>query len=655
MYLPPSQTAVPAARVRTDANRFRPDIEGLRAIAVMAVLLYHLGISWLPGGFTGVDIFFVISGFLMIQILSRNGLQIWDFYGRRICRIWPAMFVLILTTLVIGAATLVPDDLAYLAKSAASSLIAGNNILYWVQSGYFTPDAQQNLLLHLWSLAVEQQFYLTVPFLMMILMWRVSSPRVWLLVAITLASLALCIYATPRARTASFYLLPTRYWEFLVGGIVAVVTPRIKISPWVWECLAAAGCVVIAASVLWLNPATSFPGYLALLPCVGTACVLAGGTHYATAISRLLSTRIATFTGQLSYSLYLWHWPIITYCRVWGIAIDSTSTRLLLLVLSFGISYFSWRYIEVPFREGGTVAFRARIATLAAFALGIAVASGIFLESAGLPDRLDPQSRAILAYEHYPAKLALYRQGSCFLVPGESVSDFRLEDCSESVPGRSRVLLWGDSHAAHYAPGMRHFSEKYGFNLVQASYGGCAPLPLRPDNSATCAEFGRKILLLAASGKFDVVFISANWTGYPKVLSELRALVQELGASGVKVVIIGPSIEFRRTLPKLLASRPVGLPLRTFSADDWLSSDVISIGHEMRELFSRMATVTYVDPVTEVCHGRICPVLADGNVPLVWDASHLTEEGSIRVTASLLAKLAELLRLANSSNMKKAP
>jgi peptidoglycan/LPS O-acetylase OafA/YrhL len=628
------------------ATHFRPDIEGLRAVAVASVVLYHLNIGWTPGGFVGVDMFFVISGFLMAQIVAgqieKNVFNPWSFLERRIFRIWPAMLAVMLLTLVVGAATLVPDDLLDLGWSALSSLFAVNNVLFWQQSGYFAPDGQRNVLLHLWSLAVEQQFYLTMPILMAAVFWRTLRSRVWVVLAVTLASLALCIYATPRAHTASFYLLPTRYWEFGLGALVALGGARLRLGCRSANIMAAAAAAMIIGAVAGLGRDSTFPGSLALLPCVGAASVIWAGMFNAPVTSRLLSLAPLRFIGRISYSLYLWHWPLITFCRDWGLTIDTPSMQVLLFALSVAAAYLSWRFIEVPFRVPSRMAAWPRIATVAGGAGVIAVAGAVFAATHGLPSRLDPDVRAMLAYQHYPRE-ELYREGTCFLTLGQDPAAFHVEACAQATPGRPLVLLWGDSHAAHYAPGLRALADKLGVDLVQASYAGCSPMPWRSDNSPTCAQFGRTILDLIESRRFDHIIVSANWTGYPNIMQDLATLLNELGANGVEPIVLGPSIEFRRRLPILLASRPGALFSRARGPQDWLSDNVVWLNRQMQQALAGLPHVAYVAPIFELCRDETCPVLVDGHVPLVWDASHLTAEGSAFVATALLPRLAAVL------------
>jgi SGNH domain (fused to AT3 domains)/Acyltransferase family len=438
-----------------------------------------------------------------------------------------------------------------------------------------------------------------------------------------------------RARRAS-------YWEFGLGALVALGGAQFRLGGRSANIVAGAGAAMIIGAVVGLGKESTFPGSLALLPCVGAASVIWAGLFATPATSRFLSLSPLRFIGRISYSLYLWHWPLITFCRDWGLAVGTPLMQLALFALSVAAAYLSWRFIEVPFRVPSRMAAWPRLAAVAGGAGVIAVTGAVFAATNGLPSRLDPDVRAMLAYQHYPRK-ELYREGTCFLTLGQDPAAFRVEACGQATPGRPLVLLWGDSHAAHYAPGLRMFADKLGVDLVQASYAGCSPMPWRSDNSPTCAQFGRAILDLIESRRFDRIIVSANWTGYPNIMPDLAALLKELGGNGVDAIILGPSIEFRRRLPTLLASRPAALFSRARAPQDWLSDNVVWRNREMQQALDGLPHVSYVAPISELCRDETCPVMVDGHVPLVWDASHLTAEGSAFVAAVLAPRLAAAL------------
>jgi peptidoglycan/LPS O-acetylase OafA/YrhL len=645
--VPTDSPAPIRSSLRTRGNNFRPDIEGLRAVAVLAVVLYHLKFSWMPGGFIGVDIFFTISGFLMAEIIAeglrRGKFNPWQFYQRRFLRIWPAMLLVMLATFAAGFVLLLPLQLIELAKATSLSLLLASNILFWAQSGYFAPAAENNLLLHLWSLAVEQQFYVVMP--PMMLMIFAGRPRDWrwLVVAGTIASLLLCIYFTPRIPVATFYLLPFRIWEFLLGSSIALYHVKRQFH-WAYaEIASAVGMAMIVAAAVFLNGTLRYPGFWALLPCVGAGLVIGANVDTPSRTSRWLALPPCVAIGRMSYSIYLWHWPIITYCRLSGVPIDSLSVQLSIAVATLGCSYLSWKFVEVQFRNSAMGSVRLRLAGLASVAFALGTISATVMLTDGLPARLDAPTSALLAYQNYPVS-ALYREGECFLRLRQSATDFHEARCGHRVSGRATLLLWGDSHAAHLAPGLREASTKFGINIVQATYAGCAPIPSRSSNSGECANFGKNILKLALTEKFDAIVLSANWTGYPSILPELLTVIAELVRNQRFVIVIGPTAEFNNALPLLLAGKRKGTTPIPFSPPEWLSDAAVELDRRMGEMFGELPNVAYLSPISEVCPSRVCPVLLDNNVPLVWDSTHLTAEGSRLVSNLLLNRISSVIR-----------
>jgi peptidoglycan/LPS O-acetylase OafA/YrhL len=643
------EVTVQDAPVRRAGDKaFRADIEGLRAIAVVSVVLYHLKFPIAPGGFVGVDVFFTISGFLMAEIVVaevRIGeFDLWRFYRRRILRIWPAMYLVMLATIVAGMVLLLPIHLVELGNTLLASLVLASNILFWLHTSYFAPSAETNPLLHLWSLAVEQQFYLLVPLLVPIAAADRSSRWRLAVVAVTIASLALCVAMTPQKPVASFYLLPTRIWEFLLGSCIALYPGELAERAGANEVAAGAGVAMILAAVAVFNAGVQFPGFRALLPCAGTALVIAANANVRTLVGRALAASPCLFVGRLSYSIYLWHWPILTFCRLEGISTEPMAVKLSIVVATLLCSYASWRFVEVPFRGSPIVPVRLRLSGLAAAMVFLAVTAGAAVGTDGLPMRLDRQTRDLLAYQSYPRKSAIYREGECFLQIGQPASDFRESNCGVRTPDRASVLLWGDSHAAHYAYGLQEAAGGFGVDAIQATYSACAPIPFRAAKLPSCADFAREIFARARSQDFDAIILSANWTGYPGVLPELAVVVRDLTQMNQFVVVIGPSVEFRKALPAILAEKSSADALATQQASGWLNEAAVDLDRRMRETFAAAANVLYLSPLTEICPAGTCPVLLGKGVPLTWDATHLTAEGSILVSSALLEKLAPVLR-----------
>jgi hypothetical protein len=372
--------------------------------------------------------------------------------------------------------------------------------------------------------------------------------------------------------------------------------------------------------------------------------VIAANARAPTLVGRVLAASPFVMVGRLSYSIYLWHWPLLTFARLWGISIDGWAARLAILAATLGCAYVSWRFVEVPFRTSAALPSRVRFVALAGGAFSLAAISGVAVATEGLPVRLDKDIRGMLAYQSYPPKPALYREGACFLRLDQPAADFDESKCADRQPGRADLLLWGDSHAAHYAPGMRQEARRFDINVVQATYAGCPPIPFRAGISASCADFGKRIWQMAQTEKFDAIVLSANWTGYQAVLPELSGVVRELAQTGRPVVVIGPSVEFSSALPVLLSARRPGAGTHLRQAGGWLLKAAVDLDVRMRELLGAMPNVLYVSPISEVCPDRVCPVLLENGVPLTWDSSHLTAEGSALVSALLLKRMSSVVR-----------
>ena len=427
------------------AIRHRDDIEGLRAVAIVPILLFHAGVSALAGGFVGVDIFFVISGYLITSIvlkdIAADKFSLASFYRRRIVRIFPALFAMLIVVLGWSAMRLLPVEFERLAHSAMAAMGFAANIYFWRISDYFSPDAELMPLLHTWSLGVEEQFYVVYPlFILLLMRWKPGALKP-LLPALALGSLLLGWLVAMRSPIGAFYLFPTRAWELLLGASLAAgVFPRIA-APLARQGLALAGAGLIVAGVLLVRPGSAFPVPWALLPCVGTALLIGYGE--ASAIGRLLSFAPIRYVGRISYSVYLWHWPIIALYRTeTGIALDPTETAILVLA-SLGAGALSYHLVELPFMTR----FRARGSSRRVVAVGLTAAAAaigavlVLTATAQSWRRIDPDVARIASYADYlqrPEYQYQFRRGPCFR--GEAQADLAF------VPAPFR------KYAAHVAP-----------------------------------------------------------------------------------------------------------------------------------------------------------------------------------------------------------
>ena len=482
----------------------RVDIDGLRGVAVLLVVLFHAGVPWLAGGYIGVDVFFVISGYLITGLLidehARSGrVSLTDFWARRIRRIIPALAVVVIATLTAGWWILLPWEFDSLLHSARATVLSIANIHFWQSSGgYFADNVEQEPLLHMWSLGVEEQFYLALP-LVVVAALRLGRRHTVTATLATLgvASLAWSIVEVTNDQQAAFYLPQFRAWELLVGSGLALARPTLRRIPTtVANTMTWTGLATIVAAALWYTDRTRFPGTTALAPVLGTAAIIAAGvtTHTSGTAQRLLGTTPMQWIGRWSYSWYLWHWPALVLVRQHQ-RTDSLPRDLLVSTTTLALAATSWRYIEEPFRRstGRTSPRRA----LAAGALVVAVLAGTVTTtlalrertteitlpavttagsgatsstSPGWPDDVDWSDTALL--DELEASRAIPRVACTGI---DMVRPFDPE--CELLPGDRYLVLVGDSHAAHLAAPLLQVARANGWGMRIASLAACPVLP----------------------------------------------------------------------------------------------------------------------------------------------------------------------------------
>ena len=336
---------------------YRKEIDGLRALAVLPVILFHAGFETFSGGFVGVDVFFVISGYLITTIilaeLEGDKFSITNFYERRARRILPALFFIMLTCVIFAWFWLLPSDMKSFSQSLITVSIFSSNIFFWRESGYFEAAAELKPLLHTWSLAVEEQYYILFP-VFLLLAWRFGKHLVIILLALAaILSITLAQWGTIENPGAAFYLLPTRAWELLIGSLIAFYLAkdnRLGLNKTLSEMAGASGVTLILYSVLNYNKQTPFPGVFALAPIAGAALIILFATKQ-TIIGKVIGSKIFVYIGLISYSAYLWHQPLFAFARYKNADDLSSWILVTLCIFSFILAYFSWRYIEIPFRN----------------------------------------------------------------------------------------------------------------------------------------------------------------------------------------------------------------------------------------------------------------------------------------------------------------
>jgi peptidoglycan/LPS O-acetylase OafA/YrhL len=629
---------------------YREDIDWLRAIAVLAVVAFHFEAPAVFGGFVGVDIFFVISGYLITGIIRseiKSGtFSFARFYERRVRRLLPALYAMVALTSIPSFHYLLTSERLEFFRSVAAVVTFTSNFFFWFQTGYFDHAAVEKPLLHTWSLAVEEQFYLALPLLLWALLRLGRGGRIALAIALgamVLASFALSIWLMKTDRSANaFFMSPPRAWEFLIGGIVAIEGFPVLRNALAQKIVRGMALVLIAIPIFSLRQGPGFPGFNALLPCIGAAMFIWSGIGVPTQKRSPYSPlNVVKFFGQISYSLYLWHWPLFTFARFSksSLVLDPQD-RIALFALTVVISYLSWRFVEQPLRRGSVAPTRRAAFRLAAFSTAVLLAcsAGGIVASHTLSDvdRVALQLDSYNAYNFSP----VYRNGSCYSPIGYVLGDA----CLALVSGKTNVLLWGDSLAAHYFHGLSKTTDPQAVHILQATQAQCMPtLNAVAQGDAACRTLAGQMDAFFRDRKPDVVVMSANWLLYGRrswfngMIADIKQTISRLNGLGITVVLLGPGVQFKSGLPSIL----MRTHLRHIDArpEDFVLPDIFSLDQKMKSALPPSDRFSYISVVDAICPAQQCPLTIDGGIPLAWDHAHLTAEGSVYVAARLMTMI----------------
>jgi len=622
------------------AASYRADIDGLRAVAVLPVVAYHVGVHAARGGFVGVDVFFVISGFLISQLLindiDQHRFSIVGFYERRVRRIMPALILVLAVTAAVYQTVSLPSETIEFSKSLIAAAASVSNIYFWLHAGYFDGSALTRPLLHTWSLAVEEQFYVLWPILLYLAarFWRTHV--VSLTAGVACISLVMSVVGAFIYPVSTFYLLHTRAWELLLGGLLALGAIRFRFGRVARNALSLAGIVLIMLTVFTISSDLPFPGLLAIPPCVGAAMVIQAGRDGPSLVGRILSWRPLVFIGTISYSLYLWHWPIAVLQRGGYLTLVSGQSekvqKLVIVTVSMLLAAISWRFVEQPFRSGPWRPSRRTLFAIAASGLAVIVAAGILGWSLdGFPGRYSAQELRIASYLNYDISRD-YRSGSCFLVNRNQSQGFA-SHCLSLDPSRTNYLLVGDSHAADLWYGMKETFP--GINFLQATAVDCYPTITHGlQEAAHCSNLMDELLQrFILEHRVDQVVLSARWTQaeLPRLLATLIWLDQK----GVGVTLIGPVEVYDGPLPRLLiAGMRANDP--EFSNRHWDRESVRELDADMAAL-AQAGKANYVSILKALCPQTGCITVDGSGMPIYLDNEHFTGQGSIILARKLKA------------------
>lgn len=614
-------------------RHYRADIDGLRAVAVVAVVLFHAFPEFVVSGFVGVDIFFVISGFLISRIIfveiAEGKFSLARFYGRRVRRLFPALLAVLTTVLVASWLILLPRDLIGLGKQTAAGATFVANIYFWLQSGYFSPDARTVPLLHLWSLGVEEQFYIFWPLIVVFL--RKESAWIAAILALGAASFFLSV-GFAEHRSFDFYSLVTRAWELMTGAVLAWLSlwPHCpKVGTKASRTLVLLGLGLIAVSCFAFAPDVDYPSWRALVPVLGAAIVIAGGS---TSDSKnILGYRPLTYTGLVSYPFYLWHWPVLVLATNFKLAGLTLLERGLLVFICYALAALTYEFIEKPFREAPlsgrkVVGLCAGMSVLAAFGLVLVAGNGFAWR---FPKEIQEATKG----EGYPSD---WRTRACLLDLSLGDNKFKGE-CTET--SRPMIAVWGDSTAAALMPGLRLLQSKHSFGLTQYTASSCAPILDSPTVTPTCKANNETVVKLLAGIRPDTVLLHGSGPLNAETMISWRKSISSLMDLGInRIIVLGPVPVWKRTLPGQTLNYYIKyrklLPLRTNEAVFNLWDD--SLAHS----FFNGLGIEYISAWHELCTIDGCLTRVHENGPLTaLDVQHLTEQGSQLLLSKIETKL----------------
>ncbi|MCA1322638.1 acyltransferase family protein [Herbaspirillum sp. alder98] len=639
---------------------YRREIDGLRAVAVVAVVLFHAGFDAFSGGYTGVDIFFVISGFLisliLIKELDTGTFSIVSFYERRARRIMPALLLVMLACLPFAWFLLSPPDMKGFAQNVVAVMLFASNIFFWRSAGYFDSDSDLKPLLHTWSLSVEEQFYIFFP-LILWLCWRYARRATPLiLTVILLASLWAAHKMAPVAAGANFFLLPTRAWELLIGTLCAMhVSRKNYVTPtgMVPEIGSLVGLAAIVYSIFAFDKNTPFPSFYALVPTVGAALIILLATQQTITGRYILGNRPTVLIGLISYSAYLWHQPLFAFAR-YDSANGLTAWQLCALaVIAFVLGYFTWKYVEAPFRSKSTVT-RKQIFSFAALASSLFLAVGLAGHvSKGFVMRMDPTAVAYLDkfdlryptwsyyktsdwFNNFRIECDYYDvpkqwSGNSTQMPKQISSSCHTRDAQKS----HAIFLWGDSHAQQFYSGLKK-NLPQSWQILQIASSGCRPMLVMADSADNYCTHSNFHALQSIGANHPEVVLIAQEQGHD--IAHMQKMAEALKALGVrKVLFAGPTPHWQKGgLPTLIATRFWGhVPDHTFYG---LNMKVKGIDDRFKADFHNAPQAEYVSLFDHFCNAAGCQTIVNGSIDNVttYDYGHLAAIASDSIARSAL-------------------
>lgn len=644
---------------------YRADIDGLRAVAIVPVVFYHAGIAPFGGGFVGVDVFFVISGYLITSFIlgqmDGGKFSLRNFYLRRIRRIFPALFVILTFSAVVGWLLLTPHDYSRLGASIFATVFFSSNVLFWLRSGYFDIPLEQQPLLHTWSLGVEEQFYIVFPILLILLYRFLPRGLIGIIFTLCTLSFATNVFTVVSHPQLAFFLAPPRIWELFFGVLLAMGAAAAPRTDWASEVAGIVGVALIGCAVFGFSQDTTFPGFAALLPTAGAAAIIWAGIGRKATVTHVLSHPWAVFVGKISYSWYLWHFPLLAFVSYIFVGGPSLLTRLALIALSSVLAIASWFFVEQPVRKGQWI-FGKPEAVFASAAAAIVVFGGFGLLlplSGGFPSRIT-SGQEILEGEHdfNPDRSLCLNSVDDTDIAASTLCKFGVNDAT------ARFALWGDSHAESLRAGLDAAAKKTGNAGIFLGTAGCIPelgieRSVGKSVGSGCDRINAAIVEFLSRSAISTVILAGRWglwvegtpykheaggrisfadtSGAPlanRVALQvgLERAVKQLSAAGKQIWLIGPIPEIGYDVPRSLYLKTLGLPG---------SIDIRPTRQEFNDrqafvlvLLAELAAKYHAQliwPHEYLCDSHICAVQRDGH-SLYVDDQHLTRFAAISMS-----------------------
>lgn len=617
--------------------QYRAEIDGLRALAVIPVIFFHAGFELFSGGFVGVDVFFVISGYLittiLIEDLENKRLSIANFYERRARRILPALFFVMLVCIPFAWMWMLPNQMEDFSQSLVAVSLFASNILFWRESGYFDAAAEEKPLLHTWSLAVEEQYYVLFP-IFLLLTWRCGKNRVfWMIVVMAAISLLLSEWGWRNKETANFYLAPTRAWELFAGSIAAFVVQKKGVQK--NNLLALLGLLAIVFAIFFYDETTPFPSVYALVPVLGVVLLVLYADKK-TIAARMLSTKVFVGIGFISYSAYLWHQPLFAFSRLVYVGEPSLLVMLTLSIVSFLLAIFSWKYIESAFRDKNFISTRnIFITSITGFAVFIGLG---FVLAEIKPTRFDAQS--------YPDEFVEAEKKRRFKTRQKICAEKTWTKCDDAEQGKINVLVIGDSHSADAVTAIVSASEniKHQLSISSSSLGGCNAmhntqerLPNTWPNKNECVLLNKEQRYnLNFLNNYEVIVVNFAISDFWNVDDLIQYLLFLDDNFSGGVIVFGSAFIFEEDLSSFIN--------KTKKVDDIyliIKNDPYSDDARLRQVDFK--NVLFLSKYDVFCPNNECVFITDDGLLMTYDKHHLSVEFSSLLGASYAAQIQKVL------------